>query len=325
MPVNDWIAAGRAGAQALSNVHGAIRDASPDYGKTYETDMIAKTSEEIAELRAKERITTAKISEQIADRKNKNAIKAIDKEVDRKTGGIRKAGYLAAIGGVASGVIGGIMNNQEEARQKERDAKRAAADAAQLQKLTDLFTAIQSNSTPTPPPTPVPVPPMPTLAPIPTSSATGGDSGESSSVSTGGGDVSRQEVYSYLTDHHQLSRNQALGIMANIDRESSFRIAPPGGDGGNSFGILQWNNAYGRSDLMMKHVPDWQNNWKGQLDHALSQNQLPEYNNYITTFKNTTFNSPQAAADSFMNGWERPADRVGGSRKHAGFLSTYNF
>ena len=106
--------------------------------------------------------------------------------------------------------------------------------------------------------------------------------------------------------------------------ESPFRIAPAGGDG-NSFGILQWNNAYGRSDLMMQHVPDWQNNWKGQLDHALSQNQLPEYNNYITTFRNTTFNSPQAAADDFMNGWEKPADRVGGSRKHAGFLSTYNF
>ena len=54
----------------------------------------------------------------------------------------------------------------------------------------------------------------------------------------------RSDVYNYLTQHHKLSKNKALGLMANIDRESSFRINPQGGDGGNSFGMFQWNNTW---------------------------------------------------------------------------------
>ena len=147
-------------------------------------------------------------------------------------------------------------------------------------------------------------------------------SGSSSNTS---GTVDPAEVYSYLTNDKGLSKNKALGLMANIERESSFRINPAGGDNGNSFGMLQWNNTYGRSDLMKQNVPDWQTNWKGQLDHALSQNQLPEYNQVTSTYLNTTWESPQAAADNFMNKWERPADPVSGSKKHAGFISGYNF
>lgn len=135
----------------------------------------------------------------------------------------------------------------------------------------------------------------------------------------------RGEVYNYLTQNKGLSKNKALGLMANIDRESSFRIAPPGGDNGNSFGMLQWNNNYGRSDLMKKNVPNWQSDWKGQLDHALSGNQLPEYNTVTQNFLNQTFESPQAAADYWMTNWERPADSKSGSAKHTTFLSGYNF
>jgi hypothetical protein len=139
------------------------------------------------------------------------------------------------------------------------------------------------------------------------------------------GSVDRGTVFNYLTGEKKLSRNQALGLMANIDRESSFRIAPPGGDGGNSFGMLQWNNTYGRSDLMKQNVPDYQTNWKGQLDHALSQNQLPEYNKATSDFLNTDWATPQAAGDAWMRNWEIPADPVAGSKKHAGFLSGYSF
>ena len=135
----------------------------------------------------------------------------------------------------------------------------------------------------------------------------------------------RGDVYNYLTQHHKLSKNKALGLMANIDRESSFRINPEGGDGGNSFGMFQWNNTYGRSDIMKKNVKDWQTNWKGQIDHALSGNQLPEYNKVTTDFKNTTFGSSQEAADYWMKHWERPAHQERDSKKHTQFLSGYNF
>lgn len=139
------------------------------------------------------------------------------------------------------------------------------------------------------------------------------------------GSVDRGVVFNYLTGDKGLSRNQALGLMANIDRESSFRIAPSGGDGGNSFGMFQWNNTYGRSDLMKKNVPDYQTNWKGQIDHALSQNQLPEYNKATSDFLNTDWQSPQAAGDAFMRSWEIPADPVAGSKKHSSFIRGYNF
>ena len=339
MPVNDWIAAARAGARGLIDAHGVIRDSSPKYGETYRTNMNARASEQIAQLKAREKVLSAGIQANIIEKKSEQRADAIDKDADRKANSFRKAGYVGALGGAASGLLAGFMDKQDQKRQDERDAKRTAADEAQIQKLKDLIASTQANSTPTAPPKLIPIPPPPTplssapatptpATPAPVTSAPAaveGGSDGSSPVSTGSGSVSRQAVYSYLTGHHKLSRNQALGIMANIDRESSFRIAPPGGDGGNSFGMLQWNNTYGRSDLMMKHVPDWRTNWRGQLDFALSQNQLPEYSDYITKFRNTTFNSPQAAADDFMNNWERPSDRIGGSRKHAGFLSTYNF
>ena len=144
-------------------------------------------------------------------------------------------------------------------------------------------------------------------------------------IAPSGGNVDRQEVYTYLTKSKGLSKNKALGLMANIDRESTFRSNPAGGDGGNSFGMLQWNNNYGRSDLMKKNVPDYATNWKGQLDHALSQNQLPEYNQFINKFKNTTYNSPQAAGEAFLRNWEKPADVPGGVAKNNQFIAGYNY
>ena len=162
-------------------------------------------------------------------------------------------------------------------------------------------------------------------APSSSSSSTTAPSATTPSVSAPAGSVSRKVVYDYLTQNKGLPRNTALGLMANIDRESSFQIAPSGGDGGNSFGMFQWNNTYGRAQLMQQRVPDYATNWKGQIDHALGQGQLPEYNQFTSKFLNTQFATPQAAADSWMNGWERPADRIGGSRKHAAFLAGYNF
>lgn len=135
----------------------------------------------------------------------------------------------------------------------------------------------------------------------------------------------RGEVYNYLTQDKGLSKNKALGLMANIDRESSFQIAPAGGDNGNSFGMFQWNNTYGRSDVMKKNVKDWQTNWKGQIDHALSSNQLPEYNTVTQNFLNKTFTSSQQAADYWMKHWERPAHQERDSARHTQFLSGYNF
>lgn len=144
-------------------------------------------------------------------------------------------------------------------------------------------------------------------------------------ITSTGGDMNRQEVYDYLTKNKNLSKNKALGIMANVERESSFRSNPAGGDRGMSFGSLQWNNTYGRADIMKKNVPDFATNWKGQLDHALSQNQLPEYNAVAKKYLNTKFDSPQAASEYFLRNWEKPQDTEGGIRKNNQFIAGYNF
>ena len=161
MPVNDWIEAGRAGAQGLSDAHGVIRDNSPKYGETYRTNMNARANERIAQLRAREKILSAKTEANIVGEKSKRAAKAIDKAADKKVSGFRKAGILGALGGAAGGALTGYMTKQEEKRLDERDAKREAADLARLERYRALLQPI-SSGTPTAPPELIPIPPMPT-------------------------------------------------------------------------------------------------------------------------------------------------------------------
>ena len=121
----------------------------------------------------------------------------------------------------------------------------------------------------------------------------------------------QKQVYDYLKTKG-MTHNHAMGLMANIMRESSFR---PGarGDGGNSWGLFQWNRGAGRLDPMVAAVPDWETNWKGQIDYALGEFTGPEY-------LKKQFSSPQAAADWWMKEWEIPADPISGSRKHSDYL-----
>ena len=160
MPVNDWIAAGRAGAQGLSDAHGVIRDNSPKYGETYRTNMNARASERIAQLRAREKVLSAGIKANIIEKKSENAAKVIDRDTDRKVSGFRKAGILGALGGAAGGALTGYMTKQEEKRLDERDAKREAADLARLERYRSLIQPI-SSGTLTALPELIPIPPMP--------------------------------------------------------------------------------------------------------------------------------------------------------------------
>ena len=203
-----------------------------------------------------------------------------------------------------------LMKKSFEA-QMEAMNKRSEAETLKLEKLRKEFN--QSGTQPT------------NSSDTPQTISSNSTTSTVQAIAPSGGNVDRQEVYTYLTKSKGLSKNKALGLMANIDRESTFRSNPAGGDGGNSFGMLQWNNTYGRSDLMKQNVPDFATNWKGQLDHALSQNQLPEYNQFISQFKNTTYKSPQAASEAFLRNWERPADVAGGIAKNNQFIAGYNY
>ena len=125
----------------------------------------------------------------------------------------------------------------------------------------------------------------------------------------------QKEIYDYLVNVKKLNDVQALGLMANISRESSFTPSQISGDDGGAGGLFQWKIP--RSTAMARAVPDWKTNWKGQIDYALREPGEPGPQ-YIST----TFSSAQEAADWWMRNWERPADKIGASRVHAAYLKT---
>lgn len=89
----------------------------------------------------------------------------------------------------------------------------------------------------------------------------------------------------------------AKGILANIQGESGFQTGIMG-DNGMSGGLFQMYNDRYRN--MEAAVPDWRTNWRGQIQHALQDDTAPEY-------LQMDFNSPEEAADWFLENYERPA------------------
>lgn len=115
--------------------------------------------------------------------------------------------------------------------------------------------------------------------------------------------VSQKEIYDYLISKG-LSRNHALGMLANIKAESNFDASAKG-DNGASYGLFQHNLS--RRDSLVKYIndnyenKDWETNWKGQIDYALTEEDTKKY-------ISKSFNNPQEASKWFTINWERPAN-----------------
>lgn len=98
------------------------------------------------------------------------------------------------------------------------------------------------------------------------------------------GAIPWQEVRDYLLT--KIDRAHAIGMLINIFAESSFRpwISKPNDRGGPSGGLCQWHDNIKKHEHrftdMVKAVPNWESNWKGQLDYALRE---PGYGkNYLS-------------------------------------------
>ena len=95
----------------------------------------------------------------------------------------------------------------------------------------------------------------------------------------------------------------AKGILANIQGEAEKTadgrfVTATIGDNGMSGGLFQmYNDRYRKMEAA---VPDWRTNWRGQIQHALQDDTAPEY-------LQMEFNSPEEAADWFLENYERPA------------------
>jgi hypothetical protein len=126
------------------------------------------------------------------------------------------------------------------------------------------------------------------------------------------------EVYNYIkTTYPDLSENQILGIVANVQAESGFNPSALG-DGDTSGGLFQHHGP--RFDAMKEFVgEDWETNWKKQIDFAMTE---PDMTNYLST----DYDTPTAAVAGFMRKFERPADQSDENvLRRADALGTYDF
>jgi hypothetical protein len=125
-----------------------------------------------------------------------------------------------------------------------------------------------------------------------------------------------REVYDYMRELG-VSDVHAKGILANIQGESGFQPDVMG-DNNMSGGLFQmYNNRYRKMELS---VPDWRTNWKGQVKHALQDDTAPQ-------FLGMQFNSPEEAADWFLENFERPAikHRPGRRELNRSFIPNLGF
>ena len=139
-----------------------------------------------------------------------------------------------------------------------------------------------------------------------------------SQSSTGGGTVSPQVVYAYLKGKG-LSHNHIMGIIAGIDGESSFRIGvQEQGHTKEGIGLFQYTYP-SRKQAFLQAVPNYKENWKGQLDYAVDKD--PETRAYLAR----QFGSPEEAAEWWLVQWERPLEslRPGRREKYRQFIKGF--
>ena len=308
--------------QASNDLLRAARDNDPDI-----TRMV------VAKDKANALVNNQKLRNAVEKQATQNEIdfaEKLSKVDDRISGEIakieastnRKAGILSLLG---TGAMAGVMNQQNIIRKEERaEDKRIFSEQIAAQRdllnkpmpnnvetlLKKFLEENKNNSSSQDASTTssTDLPSAPNTAPA-----------VSTNSSTPQG--IRGQVFSYLTNDKKLSKNQALGLMANIDRESSFRPSIRSGDDGGFGGLFQWKG--------VRQTPTVQNlvksgDWKGQIDYALSE---PSHLSAVIPglYQSLKFDSPQQAADWWMNNWERPADKKSGSIKHSQFLAGYNF
>lgn len=126
MPVSDWIQAGKAGAQSVSDLFQVARDNSPDYGEIAKTAMNARSKERQAAVRAEANVRKAGLQAMAKVKQAEIEVDASEKILGQKLDAKRKAGYVGALGSIAVGGFAAIDNNRTKREQAERDAAEQA-------------------------------------------------------------------------------------------------------------------------------------------------------------------------------------------------------
>ena len=308
---SDYAAAGKTVADSAAKSFAIQRKTGPDYGGLSQVAMKTSSEEKIAAIKASAKVTKAGIDAYSDVTKMGQKVAVVNEKID----GFKKqkmAGSLAAIGKMAgAGFLAATDNTKGRERPKSELSgllETYKSDMAGLKtRQEEEFNALGP------------------YKPTSSTSSTGGGSGKATGGGSGTSPTSgtptsgiRSEAFNYLTKDKGLSRNKALGIIANVDRESGWDPKIRSGDDGGPGGLFQWKGSR-QTPTVRKLVES--GDWKGQLDYALNEPGEP----YSQTYQQTTFDSPQAAADGWMTRFERPLDTTSGSKKHTDLLSGYNF
>ena len=114
--------------------------------------------------------------------------------------------------------------------------------------------------------------------------------------------VDKQEVYDYLMTKPGMTDIKAKGIMANIQAESEFYSDAKEPNVDNP-GIGLFQHTYpARKAAFKEAVPDWETNWKGQIDFAMEEDEMKGY-------MAKDFESTADSTEYFMKTFENPKDQ----------------
>lgn len=321
--VGAYAAFGRTASDGFNSALRAINKLTPDFTKLRQANIQAESKINVArtDTKARERIAQMKADSDEKIRKMEidttNELLGDKKKLQGKA---RKAGSLLAIGGLASGIYLGTRDNEKGRTRPEADYEGFFAE--QKSKRTEIQTdgkaAIDA----------VPKPVYPEYEPykfVPTKTdfsaflpkAEGSNSTSSNSGASAAPDGVRKTVFNHLTKVRGLPRNNALGIMANIERESGFRPSIASGDDQGPGGLFQWKGS--RQTPKVRQLVET-GDVIGQLNHALDEPGEP----YGRKYMQMQFPSAQSAADGWMTHFERPLDTRAGSIKHTDILKSYS-
>jgi len=118
------------------------------------------------------------------------------------------------------------------------------------------------------------------------------------------GQLTRQKVINYLVNEKDINPIHAMGMVLNMEQESTLDPAAKSKhadnvEGEQALGLFQYSYKP-RRDAFLKAVPNWETDWKGQIDFALSENEAKKYlNRNITNI--------QDAHRYFLEDFEKPA------------------
>lgn len=132
-------------------------------------------------------------------------------------------------------------------------------------------------------------------------------------------DVSATGIYNYLTQEKGVSPAHAIGIVANIDRESGFNPAAlhDKDASGNFTGYGMFGHRMDRRDGLFAHAKSQQPSWQQQVDYALIE---PEGRQYL---QQDYGHDPIAATRAFVRDFERPKDVPGEMAARAKIAAKY--